>query len=191
MGDSPSAPARLVEQQPDLDYLTLDYLAEVSMSIMAIQRQKISAGYARDFLDVIQTLISYWRAGSPVKVVTNAGGLNPLACAKAVAEILRMAGCKLKIGIVGGDDVLPILKQRQDFANLETKEPVATVRDRLVTANAYLGARPIAQALEQGADIVITGRVADPSLTVGPASIIMDGISVTTTKSPEPRWPAT
>jgi hypothetical protein len=168
-GDSPTATARLVEQQPDLDYLTLDYLAEVSLSIMAIQRQKDpSAGYARDFLDVIQTLIPHWRAGSPVKVVTNAGGLNPLACAKAVVEILRTSGCKLKVGIVSGDDVLLVLKQKQDAANIETKEPVSAVLDRLVTANAYLGAKPIVQALEQEADIVITGRVADPSLTVGP-----------------------
>src|SRR5262245_1755319 len=143
-GDSPSAPARLVEQQPDLDYLTLDFLAEVSLSIMAIQWQKDpGAGFARYVLDVIQSLVPHWRGGSSVKLITNAGGLNPLACAKATAELLHIAGCKLKIGIVSGDDVLPKIKQQSGFANLETQEPLEIIKERLVTANAYLGALPI------------------------------------------------
>src|SRR3984957_20954312 len=90
-GDSPSAPARLVQQQPDLDYLTLDYLAEVSMSIMAIQREKDpSAGYARDFLDVVRSLIPFWKNGSKTKIVTNAGGLNPHGCAQACLKVLEL-----------------------------------------------------------------------------------------------------
>lgn len=165
-GDSPGAAAALLKQQPDLDYLTLDYLAEVSMSIMAIQREKDPhLGYAKDFVEVIRSLAPFWQKGSQVKVVSNAGGLNPEECAKACAEVLKNCGLSLTIGMVSGDNVLDILKEGQ---NLETGEPLSHIRERLVTANAYLGAHPIAKALNQGADIVITGRVADPSLTVGP-----------------------
>jgi len=171
-GDSPHAPANLVGQQPDLDYLTLDYLAEVSMSIMAIQREKDpSKGYAEDFVNVVSSLIPFWQKGSLLKVITNAGGLNPHACAKACAQILSQAGCNhLKIGVVAGDDVLLILRNQDQpsFNNLETNEPLKKNRKNLVSANAYLGAKPIAEALQRSADIVITGRVADPSLTVGP-----------------------
>jgi hypothetical protein len=171
-GDRPTAPASLVQQQPDLDYLTLDYLAEVSLSIMAIQREKDpTAGYAKDFLDVLKSLIPFWQQGRQVKIVTNAGGLNPIGCAKACQEILSAENCFLKIAIVNGDDVLSILQSQKDdrlFANLETQEPLSNIRERLVTANAYLGAKSIAEALLAGAQIVITGRVTDPSLTVGP-----------------------
>lgn len=173
-GDSPSAPAALVAQSPDLGVLTLDYLAEVSMSILAKQLQRDpSAGYARDFLGVIESLAPHWRSARKLKLVTNAGGLNPRACAEAVGEVFRRAGCVgLKIGIVTGDDVLPMLRAADRasdaFAHLETGARLETVFDSLVTANAYLGAAAIAEALRSGADLVITGRVADPSLTVGP-----------------------
>ena len=186
-GDQPDAAARLVAAQPDLDFLTLDYLAEVSLSIMAIQRAKDpTAGYARDFVDVLRSLIPFYQAGGKTKIVTNAGGLDPAACARACAEILATAKLsQLKIAVVTGDDVLPLLKSGSgfqplnppthrleagatSFAHLETGAPLSTVAARLVTANAYLGAAPIAEALRGGADIVITGRVADPSLTVGP-----------------------
>jgi hypothetical protein len=173
-GDDPDAPARLLRDAPDLQYLTLDYLAEVSMSILAGQMQRDpSAGFARDFLDVMQSLAPLFKQRQPVKIVTNAGGLNPSACATECVKILRAAGCKkIMISIVQGDDVLARIRtdcKSEAFANLETGRPISAVADRLVTANAYLGAQPIAQALRDGADIVITGRVADPSLTVGPA----------------------
>src|SRR5213078_3917149 len=91
-GDSIDAPARLVAQAPDLDLLTLDYLAEVSMSILAKQREKDpSLGYARDFVNVVQSLVPAWKSGRKLKIVTNAGGLNPKACANACAEIFRSA----------------------------------------------------------------------------------------------------
>lgn len=171
-GDSAGAPARLIQQQPDLDYLTLDYLAEVSLSIMAIQREKKpTAGYASDFIDVVRSLIPIWHQGSSLKIVTNAGGLNPLGCAKACQEILRECPRPMRIGVVSGDDVYSIFKATPEnflFRNLETQVPLTTVVDSLVTANAYLGAKPMAEALIAGADIVITGRVADPSLTVAP-----------------------
>jgi hypothetical protein len=170
-GDQPDAAARLVAAQPDLDYLTLDYLAEVSLSIMAIVRAKDpNAGYARDFVDVVRSLAPFWLAGGKTKLVTNAGGLDPAACARACIETLRAAKLPhLKVAVVTGDDVLPQLRRGAgDFSNLETRAPLTAFTDRLVTANAYLGAAPIADALRAGADIVITGRVADPSLTVGP-----------------------
>lgn len=174
-GDSASAPARLIQQQPDLDYLTLDYLAEVSLSIMAIQREKNpNAGYALDFLDVVRSLIPSWQQGSTLKIVTNAGGLNPLGCAQASLELLQKNCSRpMRIAVVSGDDVYSIFKFSPEnalFCNLETQAPLKTVVDSLVTANAYFGAKPIAEALLAGADIVITGRVADPSLTVGPCA---------------------
>lgn len=172
-GDRPSAPARLVEQQPDLDFLTLDYLSEVSMSIMAIQREKNpDLGYAKDFIEVVGSLIPFWQRGSKVIVIANAGGLNPQGCAEACKKILVEAGlAHLKIGVVTGDNVLElILKDFNNalYSNLETGEPFRKIASEAVTANAYLGARPIVEALTQGASIVVTGRVADPSLTVAP-----------------------
>ena len=194
-GDQPEAAARLVAAQPDLDFLTLDYLAEVSLSIMAIIRAKDpAAGYARDFVDVLRSLVLFYQAGGKTKIVTNAGGLDPAACARACREVLQAAKqTHLKIFTVIGDDVLsvvgralrptsesepvgrkarptaePISPGTSLFANLDTGAPLSSIAPRLVTANAYLGAAPIADALRAGADIVNTGRVADPSLTVGP-----------------------
>src|SRR4051794_11912563 len=176
-GDAPDAPARLVAQAPDLDYLTLDYLAEVSMSILARQRERRpELGYPADFIDVVRSLAPFWREGRRVRVVTNAGGLNPAGCARAAAEVLRAGGCTgLKIGVVSGDDVLPVLRKAAGrpasadaFAHLETGAPIGAVDALFTTANAYLGAAPLVEALAAGADLVITGRVADPSLTVAP-----------------------
>src|SRR3954470_12043415 len=175
-GDRSGAAADMLAREPDLDYLTMDYLAEVSMSILAMQRERdASAGYARDFIDVIRSLVPYWSAGGKCKLISNAGGLNPRACAEACHEILIAGDCShLHIAAVSGDNVLEYLRdpeaegEENRFANLDTGAPISEVRDRLVTANAYLGAEPIVEALASGADIVITGRLADPSLTVGP-----------------------
>lgn len=174
-GDQIDAPANLISQAPDLDYLTLDYLSEVSMSIMAIQQTKDpSAGYARDFVGVVQSLVPYWRQGLPFKVITNAGGLNPEGCAQACRRVLKEAGLgRKKIAIVLGDNVLEQLKSDVDnplYCNLDSGEGLRFIEGRLNTATAYLGARPIADALAQGGDVVITGRCADPSLTVGPCA---------------------
>lgn len=173
-GDDVDAPARLVGQQPDLDYLTLDYLAEVTMSILALQRSRDpEAGYARDFMHVVKAIAPYWREGHPVRIVANAGGLNPRACAQACVESLREAGCAdKKIALVTGDDVLETIKtlarQGDALNNLDTGKPIATVVDSLVTANTYFGAAPLVEALDAGADIVLTGRVADPCMTLAP-----------------------
>src|SRR2546421_12853456 len=142
-GDSPDAPLRLVQQAPELDVLTLDYLAEVSMSILARQRErKPELGYPRDLIDVVRSLAPVWKSGRKLKLVTNGGGLNPRGCAEACAGILGEAGCLLKIGVVGGDDVLGMLRAGGSFKHLETGAELAGVSDRLVTANAYLGAAP-------------------------------------------------
>ncbi|MGH7945557.1 MAG: acyclic terpene utilization AtuA family protein [Opitutaceae bacterium] len=170
-GDQPDAAERLLRVEPALDYLTLDYLAEVSLSIMAIVREKDSgAGFARDFIGVVRALVPFYAGGGKTRVVTNAGGLDPLACGRAVCEELRRANLgRVRVAVVTGDDVLPALKANPArFSNLETDAPLSPVVGRLVTANAYLGAEAIAGALQAGADIVITGRVADPSLTAGP-----------------------
>ncbi len=176
-GDRGDAAAEMLAREPGLDYLTLDYLAEVSMSILALQRERDpAAGYARDFVDVVRSLAPYWGNGGRCRVIANAGGLNPRGCAEACAAALRDAGCRpMKIGIVSGDDVLPTVRSRaadraadERLRNLDTGRPIGEVLARLVTANAYLGAAPIVEALQQGAEIVITGRVADPSLVLAP-----------------------
>ncbi|MBU6237464.1 MAG: acyclic terpene utilization AtuA family protein [Planctomycetes bacterium] len=172
-GDRPSAARELLTQEPELDFLTMDYLAEVSMSILAKQRQRDSErGYPRDFVDVVRDLASYWAAGGRCRLIANAGGLNPRSCATMCQRALEEAGCRaLKIAIVYGDNVLELLTVNDGtsgpFSNLDDGRPLSDVQDRLVTANAYMGCEGIVKALEAGADIVITGRVADPSMVVG------------------------
>lgn len=167
-GDRVGQAARLYRQQPAIDYITMDYLAEVSLSILALQKEKAPyLGYAADFLSEVRALIPLWESGARVKLIANAGGLNPLACAQAVSAILSGSGAHdKKIGVVTGDNVLDQVMRGDTFHNLDTGEPVSLVREKLVSANAYLGAAPIAEALLAGADIVITGRVADPSMAV-------------------------
>jgi len=173
-GDRPSAALELLSQAPDLDFLTMDYLAEVSMSILAGQRERdATRGFAQDFVDVVAGLAAYWAAGGRCRLIANAGGLNPMGCARACGAALEKAGCRsLKIGVITGDDVLPMLlssdSSGEAFQNLDSQIALSHVRDRLVTANAYMGCNGIVQALQAEADIVITGRVADPSMVVAP-----------------------
>lgn len=173
-GDNLDAPRRLVESAR-VDYLTLEYLAELTLSILARLREKDpSAGYAHDFLPVLKSLVPALKAQPQLKIVTNAGGMNPASCAAAAAKILRENGLgELKIGVVSGDDLLPRLAELKaagcEFHNLDDSRPLAELKQPVVSANAYLGAEPITKCLADGARIVITGRVADASLTVGPA----------------------
>jgi hypothetical protein len=175
-GDNIDAPMLLAEQGR-LDYLTLEYLAELTMSILALQKQRdpANAGFAKDFLDVLQRLCPVLSLQPGLKLVTNAGGMNAAACASQARQILQQAGLGGRtVAIVEGDDLLPrlddLLKEGHSLTNLDTGEPLSTIRSRVVSANAYLGAAPIAAALrEHQASIVITGRVADASLTLGPA----------------------
>src|SRR5712664_931807 len=172
-GDLPDAPVRQVEEGP-IDYLMLDYLAEVTMSIMQKQKaREPKAGYARDFVSLMKRILPAC-VERDIKVVANAGGVNVEGCAAAVREVARelCLGGKLKIGIVTGDDILDrvdsFLAQGIELRNMDTGEPLTTVRDRIQSANAYLGAAPIVEALNQGARVVITGRATDTGLTLGP-----------------------
>ncbi|HJZ55811.1 MAG TPA: acyclic terpene utilization AtuA family protein, partial [Gemmataceae bacterium] len=174
-GDNLDAPIRLAEAGR-LDYLTLEYLAELTMSILAVQKQKDpTAGFASDFLDVLGRLTPVLKQQPNLKVVTNAGGMNPRGCAERANEILGKAGlASRRVAVVSGDDLMPrldeLLATGHTLNHLDTGEPLSTIREKVVSANAYLGAKPIAEALKGGANIVITGRVADASLTVGPAA---------------------
>lgn len=173
LGDNLDAPRRLVESA-EVDYLTLEHLAELTMSILARLREKDpQAGYATDFVEIVRDLTPALHAQSQLKIVTNSGGMNPPACAKAVAGVLTEKGLGgLPIGVVTGDDLLSRLAELQaegcEFVNLETGQPLADAGLAVVSANAYLGAQPIQQALAGDARLVITGRVADASLTLGP-----------------------
>jgi len=173
-GDNLDAPRELAEHGR-LDYLTLEYLAELTMSILALQKQRHpEAGYAGDFLDVLQQLTPILQHQPQLKIITNAGGMNPHGCAARARTLLDQAGLsRQRIAIVHGDDLLPrldeLLAQGHAFTNLDTGASLSAVRDRIVSVNAYLGCQPIVSALRQGADVVITGRVADASLTLGPA----------------------
>lgn len=171
-GDDIDASVRLVSQVKDLDFLTLDYLSELTLSIMAIQKEKDpKLGYAKDFVKLVEKLIPFWKEGCKVKLIANAGGLNPIECARACHEVLTKQKIYLKIGVVTGDDVLATLKEDVESPlnqNLETKKYFKYFVDKFVSANAYLGAPPIVDALKENAQIVITGRIADPTLTVAP-----------------------
>lgn len=175
LGDNLDAPRRLVESA-EVDYLTLEYLAELTLSILARLRQKDpSAGFASDFIDVLRSLCPALTAQHQLKIVTNGGGMNPTSCALAAASVLSHAGLgETRLGVVTGDDLLSRIDELRrsgvPLENLDTGQPISTLQSPIVSANAYLGARPIVEALQQQARIVITGRVADASLTVGPAA---------------------
>jgi hypothetical protein len=172
-GDSLQAPIDLVRRGP-IDYLTLDYLAEITMSIMQKARARDpKAGYARDFVAMIEEVLPEL-AGKDIKVVANAGGVNPEACLAAVAEAVSRRGLagKINVGIVAGDDIMGRLDQYLErgieLRNLDTGAPLAAVRNLVRSANVYFGGRSIAEALDCGAQIVITGRCTDTGLALGP-----------------------
>ena len=172
-GDMLDAPVRQVEGG-QIDYLMLDYLAEVTMSIMQKQRARNpQAGYARDFVDLMREILPAC-VERGIRVTANAGGVNPEGCAQAVGEVARELGLagRLKIGIVTGDDIMgrldDFLARGIELRNMDTGEPLSTVRDRIQSANVYLGAWPMVEALNRGAQIVITGRATDTGLTLAP-----------------------
>jgi hypothetical protein len=172
-GDQLDAPKQQIDNGP-IDYLMLDYLAEVTMSIMQKQRARdASLGYARDFVPLLaDTLPAVVERG--IRVIANAGGVNPQGCAQAVLGIARQVGLagRARVGVVTGDDILhrldDLLARGVELRNMETGEPLAAVLDRVQSANAYIGARPIVQALAGDPHVVITGRSTDTALTYAP-----------------------
>ncbi len=171
-GDLVDAPFTQVTKGP-VDYLVMDYLAEVTMSILQKQKNKNpQLGYAKDFPVVVERIIKTCKEKN-IKIITNGGGVNPVACAEETLRLAKSAGVsKLKIGVVLGDnikdEISEILENGCSLNNMETDEPITVVQDRLLSANVYFGAMPIVEALENGADIVITGRTTDTGLTLAP-----------------------
>ena len=172
-GDDLEAPVRQVHDGP-LDYLMMDYLAEVTMSIMQKQRnRRPEAGFARDFPPLMERIFEAC-VEKGVRVVTNAGGVNPEGCGAELVEAGRAAGVsgKARVGVVTGDGLMDrldeLLEAGHELRHMETGEPLAAVRDRVQSANAYIGAGPIVEALEAGADVVVTGRSTDTALTYAP-----------------------
>jgi hypothetical protein len=165
-GDSSVAAPQLVRSGP-LDYLVFDYLAETTMAILAAARLKrAELGYATDFVEAMRSVLGEI-AAKKIKVVSNAGGIHPRACVAALEKMIAAAGLALKVAVVEGDDVSA---QVASLAAGGTRDMFSdeALPEHVVSANAYLGALPIARALAAGADIVVTGRVVDSALALGP-----------------------
>jgi Acyclic terpene utilisation family protein AtuA len=172
-GDWLEAPVRQVQGGP-IDYLMMDYLAEVTMSIMQKQRSRDpAAGYARDFVTAMERILPDL-AAKGIRVTSNAGGVNPRGCAEAVLETARRLGLggKIRVGLVTGDDILDrvdeLLSRGHELRDMDTGRPLSDIRPLVRSANAYLGMAPVVEALRGGANIVVTGRVTDTGLTLGP-----------------------
>jgi acyclic terpene utilization AtuA family protein len=171
-GDNVDAPLELVRGGP-IDYLGMDYLAEVTLSIMMRQKLKNpQTGYATDFIDFIRRALPELREKN-VRVIANAGGLNPRACRAEVFRVARELGVSgLRVGVVEGDDILPrlgeLVANGHALKNMDSGEPLAPHLEAMTSANAYLGARPVARALDEGAQIVLCGRITDTALALGP-----------------------
>ncbi len=171
-GDDPGALKRQVESGP-LDYITMDFLAEITMSILQKQYQKDSSlGYARDFIPMLEEVLPKLLKNG-TKLITNAGGINPEACCKKIEELAQKMGLNPKIAVVSGDNILPVMNElypeKCSFKNMETGESFENVFDKLACANVYYGAAPVVEALKKwDPDIIITGRVTDTGITVAP-----------------------
>ena len=166
-GDSPEGPRQLVESG-GIDYLVLDYLAEITMSILARMKAKNpDLGYATDFVTAVMKPLATQIAAKKIRVVTNAGGINPQACRKALEAVFAEAGVDLKIAVVNGDDLSAAMEsyRAEDVREMFSGAPLP---EKLASVNAYLGAFPIAAALDAGADIVLTGRCVDSAVVLGP-----------------------
>jgi hypothetical protein len=178
-GDSSVGAPQLV-RLGNVDYLVFDYLAELTMSILAAARAKDPAlGYATDFVTVTMKAVLNDVVARGIRVISNAGGVNPTACASALRALAAEQGLDVSIAVVQGDDVMPLVPQLRagpvgwatalpsDAAGATTEALPALLPDKLLTANAYLGALPIKQALDDGAQIVVTGRCVDSAVTLG------------------------
>ena len=165
-GDSAVAAPQLVASGA-VDYLVFDYLAELTMSILAGARLKRpEAGFATDFVDVAMKSVLREAAARGIRVVSNAGGVNPRTAARALAALAAEQGVELRIAVVEGDDVMPLLPalRAEDVREMDGGTPLP---QKVLSANAYLGATPIRAALDAGAQVVITGRCVDSAVTLG------------------------
>ena len=172
-GDRASAAREMVDGGP-IDVLTGDWLAELTLLIMAKRRQRRpDGGYADTFIRQMEDVLGDC-VERDIRVVANAGGLDPAGCAAALSRLAGAAGISARVAYVEGDDLLARLAELQEagepLANVDTTEPFSSLRGEVVTANAYLGHWGIAEALRQGADVVVTGRVTDAALVAGPAA---------------------
>ena len=172
-GDDPDAARRQVDGGP-IDYLVMDFLAEVTMAILQKQKaRKPEAGYAADFVTQLRDVLPAC-VDRGIRIISNAGGVNPLGCRAAVQALATELGLRdrVKVAVVLGDDLFPqldeVIASGERLLNMDTGKPVSEVRANVLSANAYLGAGPIAKALELGANVVVTGRVADAAVTLGP-----------------------
>jgi hypothetical protein len=171
-GDLIDAPFHQVTKG-DVDYLIMDYLAEVTMSILQKQKNKNpKLGYAKDIPELMKRILPICKQKG-TKIITNGGGVNPIACAEAVVEAAKNVGItNLKIAVVIGDNIMSrideIISSGCELSNMESGEPLISVKDKLLSANVYFGAFPIVEGLRKGADIVITGRTTDTGLTLAP-----------------------
>ncbi|MCF8260566.1 MAG: DUF1446 domain-containing protein [Melioribacteraceae bacterium] len=171
-GDLIDAPYHQVTKG-DIDYLVMDYLAEVTMSILQKQKNRNPEfGYARDIPALMERILPICKKKN-IKIITNGGGVNPEGCANAVLKVAAELGLNdLKVAVVVGDnikdDIDEIINSGAQLKNMETGEPISGIKDKILSANVYFGAFPIVEALERGADIVITGRTTDTGLTLAP-----------------------
>ena len=171
-GDDPHALRRQVLGKLPIDVISIDYLAEVTMSILQKQKQRDPrAGYARDFVAQVEPLLAeILRRG--IKIITNAGGVNPLACAEALAAVAHAQNLKLRIAVIDGDNIADRMETLRAegvaFQNMETGEAFEAYADKVLAANAYFGAMPVAEAMKGDPDIVLCGRVTDTGITLAP-----------------------
>jgi hypothetical protein len=170
-GDSLEAPVEQVRRGP-IDYLTLDYLSEITMSILQKQSARDPrAGYARDFVDMVARVLPEL-AARRIRVIANAGGVNPPACRDAILDVARRQDIAMKVATVAGDDIMnrldEFLARGVELKNMETGEPLSAIRARVQSANVYFGAFPVADALARGAQIVVAGRITDTALALAP-----------------------
>ena len=171
-GDDPNALKRQVKKG-NLDYITMDFLAEITMSILQKQYQKNpNLGYAKDFVSMLKDVLPDLLENKTT-IITNAGGINPESCCESIQNFAKELGLNPKIAIVSGDNILPDIKklypEKSTFENMETGDDFSEVSDRLACANVYYGAVPVVQALALWKpDIIITGRVTDTGITLAP-----------------------
>ena len=171
-GDLIDAPFHQVTKG-NIDYLVMDYLAEVTMSILQKQKNKNpKLGFAKDIPELMKRILPVC-IEKKIKIITNGGGVNPISCAESIIEVAKNIGINnLKIAVVLGDDIKDRIEEIVSLGcnlnNMETNQSIVPIKEKLLSANVYFGAMPIVEGLKLGADIVITGRTTDTGLTLAP-----------------------